>query len=265
VEEAQIIKAFQAFLAGDSPELALEDCDAIEGNVHEWDDYFRIDVGRYIGDIEIVRDLKRQSVEELVNIFENWRQSTNTFDQDVALEILAAGDLYIDSYLKYAARVASGDYTALLDSPIMSGVVESMLCCFPKETLPEKRSKQVARFFGSDNFAKIPYQSLSARIFAKLKDMVKNGAFTNRKDALQRLGGFSFDVKHIATYAPYCDAFVMDQPMAALVADPRVGIKKQYGVKVFSLNNWDELLAWLDALEAGMTDEHKVGLSAAYP
>lgn len=34
---------------------------------------------------------------------------------------------------------------------------------------------------------------------------------------------------------------------------------------MFSLNNWDELLAWFDALEAGMTEEHRDGLKMAYP
>lgn len=265
VEETQIIKAFQLFLAGSSPELILEDCDAIEGNVHEWNNYFRIDIPRYIGDIEEIRNLNRQSVEELVNTFEDWRKSTNTFDQDVALELRDAGKIYIDSYLKYATRIVNGDYDALLDSPVMSGIVKTMLCCFPTETPPEEHWKQVIRFFISDNFAQLPYQLLSTRMFAKLKDMVKNGAYTNSVSALKRLNGFFFDIKHIATYAPYCNALVIDKPMAALVTDPRVGIEKRYGIKVFSLNNWSELIDWLNAIEAGITEEHRAGLSIAYP
>jgi hypothetical protein len=102
-------------------------------------------------------------------------------------------------------------------------------------------------------------------MFAKLKNMIQSGAYTNREIALKRLRGFYYDVKHVATYAPYCDAFVMDQAMAALVADGRVALEDRYPVKVFSLNNWNELFTWLNALEAGMTAEHKVGLSAAYP
>ncbi len=265
VERSQIIRAFQGFLVGSSPEFKLKEDDAIEGNVHEWDDYFRIDVRLYIKDIELIRDLKRQSVKELVGIFESWRQSTNTFDQDVALEIRDAGKGYIDSYLEFAARIARGDYAALFNSPIMSTVVQSMLHCLPEETPPEERLEEVARFFVSEHFAQIAYQWLSARMFATLKDMVKRGAFTNREDALQRLSGFFYDVNHVATYAPYCDAFVMDQPITALVADPRVGLEDRYAVKVFSLNNWDELFTWLDGLEAAMTAEHKAGLSAAYP
>jgi hypothetical protein len=135
----------------------------------------------------------------------------------------AAGKGYIDSYLEFAARIASGDYTAVYDSPIVSTVVPSMLHCLPEETPTEERLQQMTRFFNSEHFAQVPYPWLSARMFATLRDMVRRGAFTNRENALQRLGGFFYDVRHIATYAPYCNAFIMDQPMGALVADPTDG------------------------------------------
>jgi len=102
-------------------------------------------------------------------------------------------------------------------------------------------------------------------MYATLKNMVKLGAYANSEQAIERLSGFFHDVKHIATYAPYCDAFIMDQPMAALVASPHVDLEKRYGVKAYSLNTWDELFAWLDTVEVEMTDDHKAGLSAAYP
>ena len=265
VERTQILRAFRAFLAGKPEAFELEQHDAVDGHIHEWDDYFRIDVGRYTGDIELIRDLKLQSVESLVDIFPSWRQSTNTFDQDVKLEMQAAAKAYVETYCTYAVRVASGDYDALLDSPIMSKVVESLLRC-PSDEIPlEERLKRIGLFFNSPHFSEIPYQWLSARIFATHKDMVKRGAYMDRDKALERLSGFFQDVKHVFTYAPYCDAFVMDQAMASLVADPHVGLENRYRVKVFSLNNWGQFLAWLDVLEAEMTQEHRAGLAAAYP
>jgi len=242
----------------------LQERDAIHSNVHEWDDYYRIDARRYIGDIESIRDLKRKTIAELVDIFDDWQQSINTFDQDVALEIQAVEKEYVGSYIVFASRVASGDHEALLDSPLISMVVESLMRLLPEETPLDEKFKQVARFFASEHFAQVPYHWLSVRMFAMLKDMVKRGAYANRESALGRLSGFFYDVRHIAMYAPYCDAFVMDQPMAALVADPKVGLGQRYGVRVFSLNNWDDLFAWLDTIKAEITDEHRAGLSAAY-
>jgi len=265
VEQTQIVRAFQACLRSKPPAFELQQRDAIPDDIHEWDDYFRIDVGRYVNDIELIRDLKRQGVELLVDAFPAWRQSTNTYEQDVTIELQEAAKNYFTSYLKYAARIASGDYAALLDSPIMAMVVQALLHCLPEDAPPEESLKKIGTFFQSEHFSGIPHQWLSVRVFAILKDMVKRGAYADREAALQRLSGFFQDMKHVSIYAPYCDAFVMDQAMAALVADPRIALEGRYGVKVFSLNNWDEFLGWIDALEAGMSQEHRTGLAAAYP
>ncbi len=265
VGKTQIIRAFKAFLTGAPVDFELKQRDAVRGDIHKWDDYMRIDVGRYIGDIDLMRDLKQQALEGLVDMFPGWRESKNSFDQDVALEINSAARNYFDSYFKYAARLANDDVDALFDSPIVSKVVESLLRCFPENIPYDERLKQVVMFLGSDHFAEAPAEWLSSRIFATLKDMVKRGAYTNKEKTLQRLGGFLHDVRHISTYAPYCDVFVMDQPMASLVADPRVDLENRYGVKVFSLNNWDQFLDWLESLKTEMTPEHQQGLEEVYP
>lgn len=265
VERTQLVKAFKAFLAGEPEQFSVEEHDALEADIHEWDGYFRIDVGHYIDNIELKRDLKRKSIEALVDTFPAWRKSTNSFDQDVMLELQAAAKGYIDSYFEYASLIASGDYSAMCNSPIMSSVVESLLYCFPNEMPPDDRLIKIGEFFRSGHFDEVPDQWLSARIYAVLKDMVKRGAHPDRDKAIQRLRGFFLDVTHIATYAPYCDAFVMDQAMAALVAEPRIDLESRYGVKVFSLKNWQQFIDWLDSLEAGMSREHREGLAAAYP
>jgi hypothetical protein len=94
--------------------------------------------------------------------------------------------------------------------------------------------------------------------------MVKRGTFSNRDEARERLSGVFEDIKHISLYASYCDAIVIDKFMADLVSKPTINLQKRYDVEVFSLSNWDALLNWLDGLEAGMSDEHKAGVAAAY-
>ncbi len=265
VEQTQIVRAFKACQSGESDDFIIEHRDAVHGDIHEWDDYFRIDVGRYMGEIELMRDLKQQSIEGLVDLFPDWRESQNSFEQDLDLETEAAAKGYMDTYIKYAARIASGDYNALFDSPIMSMVVQSLLYCLSDDIPPENRLQVIGEFFKSAHFSKTPYRWISDRIYATLKNMVKQGAYTNREKALKRLNGFYQDVKHVATYAPYCDGFVLDQAMASIVTDGRIDIEKKYGVQIFSLNNWEQFMEWLDAIEADMSEEHREGLAAAYP
>jgi len=265
VETAQIYKGFQTFLHGDPTAYAIDVRDAIQGDIHGWDDYYRIEVGRYLGDIEEIRRLKEHAVQTLVSVFDHWQQSQNTFEQDVALEITDAGRNYMEAYLRFVLRINQGDYDAIWNSPVMSEVVQGMLHYLPRDMPQEAALAKCQEFFASEHFAQLPSEWLSTHIFATLKSMVKRGAYVNREAAVDRLSGVFYDVQHIATYAPYCDAFFMDQAMADLVCQPTVGLEQRCGTRVFSLHNLDEFMAWLDGLEAGITPEHFVGLKNAYP
>lgn len=265
VERTQVLKAFRAFLTGATSKYSLDVRDAIRGKLDQWDNYFWIDVGGYTRDIELKRRLKARAVQDLVALFDLWQQSKATFEQDVALEIHDAGKNYLTSYLRMAARVAGGDIDAVLDSPISARVVEQMLQLLPAQIAGEHRINRCAEFFHSQHFFNVPSEWISSHLFAALKAMVKRGAYCNRTDASKRLSGIFDDISHISVYAPYCDAFVMDASMADLVRQPSVQLEQRYGVNVFSVANWDALLAWLDRLEAGMTLEHKQAVVTAYP
>jgi hypothetical protein len=265
VERIQLEKAFDAWLVGKRAEYVRDDRDAFRDNVHVWEGYYRIDVGRYTGDRDLIRSLKEQTIQGLVTLFDGWRQSRRTFEQDLLSEYDEAGRGYLQSFAEFCQRVTQGDFNALWDAPIKSLVAWHLLQHIPETTPAARHLGIVAEFLSSDHFRQTPYQDLSARIFASLKAMVKEGAYRNPKKAIERLSGFPYDVKHIATYAPYCDAFVADRPMAELVARPTVAISKRYGVKIFSINNWDEMLMWFNQLEEGMSDKHREGLADAYP
>jgi len=264
VEKVQLEKAFDAWLAGSPAEFVYDDRDVFHDNIHVWEGYFRIDVGRYTGDRDLIRSLKEQSIQALVATFDGWRQSKQTFEQDLLDEYAAAAQNYVQSFGELVRRFRQGDFD-LLNAPIISMMMWHLSNHIPETTPKDRHLQIVAEFLSSDHFRKTPYHDLSARIYASLKAMVKEGAYTNPEKAVQRLAGFFYDVKHIATYAPYCDAFVVDQPMAGLVTRPTVAIHERYGVNIFSLNNWDEMMTWLDRLEQGMSDDHKQALVDAYP
>lgn len=267
VHRFQLLRAFEAWRAGEAADYRLEEEDALEDGVHGWDGYMRISVGRYIGDIELIRALKRRSVEGLVGLFDGWRQLKTTFEDDLRAEYEAAARGYIDSYLRFVARMASGDHAALLDAPTNSMVMQSMVRqLFKDETDPDEALRRCIEFLlRSGHFKQAPRQLLSARIHATMKSMVKGGKFTNHELALKKFAGYFFDVEHISTYAPYCDAFVMDQLAADIVRQSTVNLTGRYDTKVFSLNNWPEFLEWLEGLEQAMTPEHREGLAVAYP
>ncbi len=265
IESTQILKAFESYLKGGPAKVEIERGDAVRGALDAWDDYFFIDVGGYWHDIEAKRHLKTQAVDELVTVFDAWQRSTQTFDDDVALEYHDAGRLFLQYYIDKVNRIRRGDLGAVFDAPIMASMVGYMRGCLPRDMPESDGLQRCVEFFGSEHFIEVPHQWISARIFATLKGMVKRGAYGNRTEARKRLSGIFEDIAHISLYAPYCDAFVMDTAMAELVRHPTVGLESRYGVRVFSLSNWGEFLAWLDQLEAGMSTEHWIGIETAYP
>jgi hypothetical protein len=266
VEKSQVMRGFRSWLAGLLPEYARETSDVMHGDPNRWDSYFRIEVGRYVGDAALIRDLKRRSVKELVALFEGWRGDPSGFDEDLLAEYNEMGQNYLRTYFELQARVLSGDAMALLDAPVVSTNVEGMLHLLPRDMPFEDKAKRCQDYFQSAHFRELPYQWLHAHMLATLKTNVKGGAYANEQRALDRLSGVFFDVKHIATYAPYVDAFFMDQPMAALAAAPTVRLEQRYGVRVFSGNMMDAFMRWLDEVEAaGMTSAHRDWLREVYP
>ncbi|WP_416064236.1 hypothetical protein ACK9YZ_14130 [Rhizobium sp. ZK1] len=262
IEGDQLQDAFHAWLHNERVEL--QKADAIDDDIDVWDGYYRIDVGGYNRDRDLVRKGKTDAIEGLIDLFPHWRNSTNNFEQDKMLEHEAAAKGYINSYVTYFMRLISGDYSALVDSPIMSQIVEGMLSQLPKEMEHKARLQRVVEFFSTEQFREAPVQDLKSRIFATLKMLVVQGAYQNRDSALKKLSGFYYDVDHISTYAPYCDAILIDAPMHEIVGRQQVNLGERYGVKVFSRSNWEQMLTWFDEIEAEMTDEHRQALAVAY-
>lgn len=265
IEENQIISSFLKFLNKEQATNSIDHADAFNDNIHAWDDYFWIDVGRYIGEIELIRTLKTTATEQLVDIFTEWRKSENSFDEDVLIEQKGSAESYLNSYFDYIKKISSGDFDAFLNAPIISQVVQSMRHCCPKDISEDECLKAIANFFTTDLFRSLPYQKISSQMFACLKDQVKNGAFVNREKAIKKLLGFFSDVKHIATYAPYCDAIFIDQPMFNMVNDKRINLEANFNVKVFSLSNLSDFEEWLDDIEKSITKEHEDDLKLVYP
>lgn len=264
IEHTQAYKGFKAYRQGLPAVYAQEERDAISRDVHEWHNYYVVTVGGYFGDVNLLASGKREAVQKLVEVFDVWMNSKNTFEQDVAAETAAAGEAYLQEYFRYVGRLARGDYAALMDAPIASQCVERLLRLLPEQTEPRDALGEIARYFASRHFAELPCEWLSARIFAQLKAMVRGGAYANREKAVKDLSGIFFDVQHIATYAPYSDAIFVDNAMASLVSHPSVGLKRRFGTEVFSLNTLDGFMEWLDSVEAAMDETHKRTLEQVY-
>lgn len=264
VEHTQAYKGFTAYLRQDAPVYRIEASDAMSGDLHEWHNYVYITVGGYLGNAQLVSRYKTEAVDTLIDVLDMWSKSTATFDQDIALEVRDAGRNYLREYFKFVSRVSNGDFGAMLDAPISSHCVQTLLHALPEETQRDEAMQDIARYFASPYFAALPCEWLSARIFATLKAMVRDGAFANREKAREKLSGVFFDVKHIATYAPYSDAIFVDNQMANILGQPSVGLHNKFGTRVFCLNTIEQFMSWLTRSRQAMSTDHRLNLQRVY-
>src|SRR5208282_273738 len=233
IEQTQILKAFQAFLANAPSTYIRDESDAMPSSVHDWDGDYSISVFRAASGVDRKREFKRQAVEELVKTLTIWAESKNTFEQDMALELGDSARILMEGYAKKTARLWSGDFSALIDSPIGASVVEAMMYVLSVKEMHRDAFRILPAFFGSRHFAEVPSQQLSARLFSTFKERVRKDKrmHSNSEKAREKLSGFLFDVQHAATYVPYCNSFFTDRFMADLLNDKHVGAEKTFGCK----------------------------------
>ncbi len=264
VEETQMSKAFQAFVAGKDAKYVKEERDVISPGVHEWDGPYSVSVFTPESGYQQKLAAKQRSVKALLATLENWQRSPKTFDEDMELEFTDAARPWIKEYAKKTARLYAGDFSALVDSPISSGIVEKLV--YIAKTL-KADTKAVPEFFGSEHFRETPSQQLSARLYATFKQRLRQNADklpASEQEREEKYSGLLFDVQHAAIYAPYCDAYFTDKAMANLMEDKRVAVEATYGCRVFSSSRMSQFREWCDRVEFSMTAQHAEDLTWAY-
>lgn len=265
VKQVQIAEAFPRFLSQAAPEPIIDRTDAIPSDVNKWDDYFWIDVGSFKTDPDILRCGKDEAVRSLIDLFPEWAQGPSTFDDDVAAELRGGRDSYFRLYLQYVRRIGEGDHKALIDSPIDSKIVENLMRYANEYLTPDYRMQRIHAFFDSTYFANVPHERISSEFFALLRYKLRQGAYRDAEKAKRRFKGFFYDVRFIATYAPYCDAMVVDALMHSWATDPLIDLPRRYGTRFFSRTNWSDFLDYLDELDMSRTEELKTALQMVHP
>lgn len=264
VKNRQIHRAFGAFLASGPTAHVVERSDALERDVNEWDGYVWIDVGNWPDRHEVLQRRKDRSIEDLLNAFEAWAATPSSFTEDVQLELRSSAKSYIEHYVDYVNRIANGDPTAFLTANENSMMVESLLRYHDK--LPATlRMQRVQAFLRSEYFANVPEARIGSEFFAFLRHRLRQGEYRNKEKNGDRFGGLFYDIRFISTYAPYCDAMVVDNLMFQWATDPLIDLPNRFGVRLFSRRNWDEFLAYLSDLASHQRPEVEEALKMIRP
>jgi len=265
IKQAQMHRSFDAFRSNADILSSIEDRDAFRDDIHRWDDYIWLDMPPILGDIEAMRQSKAAAAEGLVDLFQDWAKLTTTFEEDVDAEAFGYGRSLLDQYLQMVINLGNGNLSSYLDAPTDTMYVESLLHCDSTTMEIDERLKRIAAFFSSSYFTNIPNVRVSCELFAVLRKMVKNGAYTNVKKARQKLAGLFYDSECISVFGPYSDAIFIDRAMKKWCENPEAMLLGPHETKVFSVENWDEFNGYLDKIEENYTDDVREAINWVYP
>ena len=207
---------------------------------------------------------KDRATDTLLDAFDAWATTPSTFKEDVQIELRSAAASYIEHYVDYVKRIAGGDPTAFLTANENSMMVESLLHYHDKQPAP-LRMQRIQAFFQSDYFGNVPEARIGSEFFALLRHRLRRGEYKNREKNRDRFGGLFYDIRFISTYAPYCDAMVVDNLMFQWATDPLIDLPKRFGVRLFSRRNWSEFLTYPADLAARQRPEVDAALKMIHP
>lgn len=265
IKKNQLASSFSNFLQSNSEHFSKKDSNAFDKNIHSWDDYFWVDIMPYLGDIEEIRKGKDEAVSALVDIFDDWRGGEATFEEDHRSEAKGYAESLLRQYVDGLAKLATSGPQEYFNLSIESQFITTLLY-FDKDELSYKdRVERLKAFLVSDYFLKIPYIDISCQLFAVLRKLVRNGAYTNKKKSKEKLAGLYYDVEFISTYGPYCDAMFVDRVMLTWLLDRDANISDRYSFSVFSAERWNNFHNYLNSLEDNISEEVNMFLNCAYP
>lgn len=264
VKDRQMHRAFEAFLAGKPTTHTVERSDALKREVNDWDGYIWIDVGRLSREHDELQTRKIGAVDALLDAFDAWATASSTFADDVQIELRLLAKSYITHSVEYVKSIASGDPNAFLTANENSMMVESLLHYQDKQPA-SLRMQRIQAFFDSDYFFNVPEARIGSELFALLRQHLRQGDYKNKQKNRQRFGGLFYDVRFIATYAPYCDAMVVDNLMFQWATHPLIDLPKRFGVRLFSRRNWNEFLNYLADIAANQRPEVSDALKVIHP
>lgn len=264
IKSMQIQRAFESFVNGEKPEY-IDPRESFHRSIHKWDDYFWIDVGRFIKDAENIREGKKRAIASLVDLFDEWATSKNTFDQDVIEEANGYARSLVQLYMQSAKAFMNGSIDEYLNAPADSELIQALMHRDSDSLSHEYLLKRVGAFLYSDIFRGIPNIDISCRLFAVLRKRVRDGQFSNREKAKEKLSGLFYDIDAISVYGPYSDAIFIDRAMHQWLEHEDAKIGDKYSFRIFSAENWGDFHAYLDNIEKNCPEEIQRFLPIVYP
>ena len=260
IEQTQLLRSISSWLDVSHSDKARPLWrDAFDHDPHSWTGDFQVFADFPVHEpwVTDLRNRKQELHADLKSVCEYWKNHPATFDEDVAEEVRGYARPSIELY----RSLAPAKFNRKVPPSIQPGVM--LIHCLAdeiKNARPDEADpvQIVEEFFNSQAARYTPFLAISASLWAKIAQAVRNPKCSRVPD-----DGDSFDIKAISTYAPYCDAMFVEKEFEELWR--QLKLNERFAVRLFSVQSTDEFQAYLDDLLKNISDAHRAGLALLYP
>lgn len=285
IEQRQLLRSIRRYLGVSDPDGARPAWqDAFERDPHSWavDPNVFADFPVHEPWVTDLRNRKQALHSDLESVANNWKDEEHSFRQDVKREGLSYGRTLLKLYREMAGsqqrfeanltdemrtlyRLCAGPDRFDPPTPpgLQPGVMLIHWLAAEAHHAPPDTPDPVAvveQFFESDEALNTPFLYISNRLWAAIAQKVRSP-----KGSRQPKPSDHYDVRSIATYAPYCDAMFVDKEFREMASQKNVDVPGRFGARLFSMKTRDQFVAYLDDTLHDISDAHREGLVLAYP
>ena len=240
----------EKWLKGDADKpLKLERKYYMYGEVNAWQKQFRVS---FPVDKTIVSDetrFKKNFHKSLKSVFDKYKDMKDfNFDECYRKETASFGKGNFEQYIYFIKNFSPENFDFFPESFTM---VNSVRRLFLDAGIERKNIlEKLAQFFTSDKLNNIPSVKIEGLLWAALAREYAIGG--RKKDPGE---GIVKDVDVISLYLPLCDAIFIDNECAELLRQKPVCDRIEYDTKIFSHNNKDDFIDYLNEIETSAPAE----------
>jgi hypothetical protein len=267
-EHSETIKRFQLYhyatnwITGNkTKEIDLDINSVVRGEINVWQDRLIISVNinyseDWLDDLRRVRD---KTSESLCNVFKEWQnRKDKTFNDWFEIKSMSFGRTILKIYLEYlelSDKISAGKlspmeaYSNIPHANLL--LIRSIKDAFIRAGMQEKNVWiKTGEYLLSPSLKNIPFIKISSMLYAAL---ARKAAAGRKKPPNQ---GMTNDIEIISTLLPYCDAMFIDNECHSYLKEKPLCDNINYGTKIFSQNNKEKFLEYLNDIEKNTPKKH---------
>lgn len=271
IKRFQVVENFKGWAGLGEQALDIGDVLTGTGHLDGWEGRFIISVSLRDQDPNLADELRKsrdQTSDALIQVFNRWQtEKTKSFNDWYEEERSAYGKSILQSYVQSIV-----EYSKLMTNQIpvsinsIGGISSnaSVIMTIIHRKLGEKGfsdedgMKKSFEYLNSESLKSIPYAQISSMLFASL---AREASLGRKKPPTK---GMMNDVEVIACHAPYCEAMFIDNECRRLLNNGLTQTKVKLKSKIFSQDNKDEFLNYLDEIEKSVSKAHLKKVKEVY-